>query len=146
MNYHVRDVRPGEADLLLDLARSGMRLVETAGSVQPEREKGDDTRVGAQEAKLARLRPRDLPDDPTHDLLTALPHLGGRPALRQRLEVRLDALDLRHRRANRRLEALGDRMGLLQRQLSGQLHVERELAVPVDVDQLDVVDLADVRD
>src|SRR5215471_4333120 len=105
MNYHVRDVRPGETDLLLDLARPGVRRVETARSVQAEREKCDDTGVGAQEAKLARLRPRDLPDDPAHDLLTTLPNLGGRPALRQRLEVRLDALDLRHCGANGRLEA-----------------------------------------
>ena len=44
------------------------------------------------------------------------------------------------------LVLLGDRVRLLERQLARQLHVQRELRPPVDVDQRDVVHLAHARD
>ena len=65
--------------------------------------------------------------------------------LRERLEVRLHAGDLRHRGADRRLELLGDLVRLLEREVAGQLHVQRQLLVPVDIDQREVVHLADAR-
>src|SRR5256885_1586471 len=53
--------------------------------------------------------------------------------------------DLRHGRADRRLELLGDLMRLFEREVAGQLHVQRQLLAPVDVDQREVVHLADAR-
>ncbi len=55
---HVGDVRPLEADLLFDLARACVRVVEARRPFEPERQEGDEPGVGAQEAKLARLRAR----------------------------------------------------------------------------------------
>ena len=66
--------------------------------------------------------------------------------LGQRLEMRLHAGDLGHGGTDRRLELLGDRVRLVERQLARQLDVQRELGVAVDVDERDVVHLADVRD
>ena len=68
--------------------------------------------------------------------LARFAHLG------ERLEVRLDTRDLRHRGADRRLELLGDRMRLLERQFARQLDVQRELGAAVDVDEREVVHLA----
>ena len=65
--------------------------------------------------------------------------------LRERLEVRLHAGDLGHGGADRRLEVLGDRVRLLEREVAGKLDVQRELGVPVDLDERQVVHLAHAR-
>ena len=54
---HVGDLRVLAPDALLDLARVRMRLGEGALGSMPEREEGDETLVGAEEAELARLGP-----------------------------------------------------------------------------------------
>src|SRR4051812_46274735 len=64
---YVRDVRALEPDLLLDLARTGVCLVDRRRSLEPKREEGHETGVGAQEAKLARLGPGRVPHDALDD-------------------------------------------------------------------------------
>ena len=57
----------------------------------------------------------------------------------------LDRVDLRHGGADRRLESLGDVVRRLERDVSGQLHVQRQLVPPADLDEREVVDLAHIR-
>ena len=59
--------------------------------------------------------------------------------------MRLHTGDLRHGGADRRLELLGDVVRLLERQVTGELHVERELLAAVDVDEREVVHLTHTR-
>src|SRR5581483_4826247 len=94
MNYHVVDVRQRATNLLLDLARPRMCLVESAGRVEAERQEGDEPGIGAEEAELARLGARQLVHDPAHVRLAPGAHLARRAALGERLEVRLHAGDL----------------------------------------------------
>ena len=58
----------------------------------------------------------------------------------------LDADDLRHLRADRRLDLLRDVVRLIERKLARQLQVERDLDAPVDVEDLEIVELSHVRD
>ncbi len=58
----------------------------------------------------------------------------------------LHGVDLRHRGADRTLDLLRDRVRLLERQVPGQLQVQRELRVTADVDDGQVVDLPHARD
>ena len=70
--------------------------------------------------------------------------LAGR-RLPKRLEVRLHAPDLGNVRTDRRLDLLGDVVRLVERKIARKLQVERDLDAPVDLEDLEVVDLAHLR-
>src|SRR6516225_7977720 len=115
MDYHVVDVRPGATDLLLDLARPGVRLLEPARAVEPEREERDEAGGRAEEAKLSRLRSGRLANDASDLRLVTDVHLPGGAAFGQRLEMGLHARDLRNSGTDRRLQLLRDRVCLVER-------------------------------
>src|SRR5580765_5433612 len=95
MNYHVRDVGPLEADLLLDLACARVCIVEAARPVEAEGQERDQTRVGAQEPEPPRLPAGRVADNAGHDRRAVRRHLAALTRLRQRLDVGLDTGDLR---------------------------------------------------
>ena len=60
--------------------------------------------------------------------------------------MRLHAVHLRHRGAHRTLELLGDVVRSLERDVTRELQVQRELGATVDLQEREVVHLADARD
>ena len=60
--------------------------------------------------------------------------------------MRLDVIDLRQRLADRGLDARRDAVGLLERELAGELEVERHLGAVANAEHGDVVDLTHRRD
>ena len=132
------------ADALLDLARARVRLVEPALRVETEGEERDETAVGAQHAQLARFLAGDLADDPL-DIGAVDCDLPAGRRLCERLEMGLHRVHLGDRGADRALHPLRDRVRLLERQVAGQLEVERDLGPSVHLDEREVVDLAHAR-
>ena len=114
-------------DALLDLARracaSSSRLVPSRPSVR------NATRPASVRRKRSSRgsRPVASRDDPQDDAVASESTSLAGALLGQRLEMRLHACDLRHGAADRRLELLGDRVRLVERQRARQLHVQRQL-------------------
>src|SRR5882724_10850584 len=119
MNYHVGDVGPLATDALLDLARPRVRIVEPARALEAERQERDEAAVRAEEAQRSRFSARRLSDDSPHDRFVRGLLLTRLLRLRERLQVRLHAGDLRHCGADRGLELLGDLVRLLEREVAG---------------------------
>ena len=145
MDYHVGNIRPFVTDPLLDLARPCVGVREAARALEAKSQEGDETVVRAEETERARRGSGRLLDDAAHDRFVRRLHLASLLCLRERLEMRLHTGDLRHGGADRRLELLGDVVRLLERQVTGELHVERELLAAVDVDEREVVHLTHTR-
>src|SRR5262249_27869641 len=79
------------ANPFLDLARASVRVLEPARAFEPEREEGDEAAVGAEEANLAWITAGRLAHDAL-DRPLVVRHLTPGARLRQRLEMRLDAV------------------------------------------------------
>ena len=128
----------------ISLARAWASASEVPGS-SDERQVGEQPVVGAQEAQLARRLAGLLAHDPLDEVAVAVDALalGG---LGQRLEVRLHRVHLRHRLDDRALDLGGDLVRVLERQLAGELEVERDLGRVADPHDAQVVDLAHARD
>ena len=141
----VGDLGNGAPHPLLDRARTAMSVGERALAAEGEREEGDDPVVRSHEAHLARwgtglgldgLRDRRLVDD---DLLA------GRD-LGERLEVRLDVRRLGNGREDLPFDELRDLVRLDERQVAGELQVQRDLDPVADLEHGQVVQLAHARD
>src|SRR5205823_14166408 len=108
---------------------------------EPEREVGDEPLVGLEEAKLVRLAPGLLANDARDGRPVARDLVGARSArlagFGERLEVRLHGLDLRHGLADGTLDLLRDLVRLLEREIAGQLEMQRELRPRVERDDAD---------
>src|SRR5581483_2296075 len=108
-----------------------MRVGERRPPGQVQRQIGDEPFVRVEESQLDGIGAGDVANDARHgravvgDLVRAGPRTGD--LLRQRLQVRLDGGDLRDRGADRELDLLGDLMGLVEREVAGELDVERDL-------------------
>ena len=105
----------------------------------------DDAVVRPHEAELARRRARLLADDALDGVRVDLDLARGR-GLGQRLEVRAHVRDLGHRGEDRALDLLGHVVRLVEREVAGELEVQRDLDAPVDVQHGEVVELPHARD
>ena len=114
-----------------------------------EREEGDQPDLGVQEAELARLGARRLDDDLAEGLglrgALALGHGACRRRLGQRLQVRLDRVDLGQRVEDLVLDGGRDLVRVRERITAGELEVEGDLGAPSDLEDDDVVHLAHPR-
>ena len=124
MHDHVGDVGSGAAQPLLDLARPGMRFGERRGRVEPQREEGDDALLRPQQPQLAQRA--------TGGSLGSRLDLGcldelACTCLREWLEVGLHRGDLPDGADDRTLDLLRDLVRLVERQVAGQLQMERDL-------------------
>src|SRR3954454_1309177 len=135
MDDDVRDVGTLAPDPLLDLAGARVRVVEAARAVEAEREERYEPTVGPEEAQRARVAARRVAHDATDDRFVVrlgLARLARLARLGQRLEVRLHAADLRNGGEDRRLQLLRDVVRLVEREVAGQLDVQRKLLAPAD--------------
>src|SRR5437763_2435431 len=124
MNYHVGDVRPLTPDLLLDLARACVGVGEARRAVEAEREERHEPPGRAQEPQGPWLGTRPLLDDASHDGRSRRVDFTCLALIRQRLEMRLHARDLRDRRPHGSLELLGDLWCLVEREVARAIDVE----------------------
>ena len=122
MHDDVSDIRPLSPDELLDPARVCVRVGEGVGA-EPQREVGDETLVGVDEAQLGRIDAQLGADDAAHGRGVARDLRAGR-FLAERLEVRLHRGHLRNRTLDRALDLLADRVRLLEREVAWKLEVE----------------------
>ena len=115
MHDDVGDLRPGEADALLDLARTRVRVGESAATLEPEGQVRDEPVIGVEETQLPWLGAGDLPHDAQDDVALDRVVVAAAPLarLRERLEVRLHGVHFRDGLHDRPLHLLGDRVRLL---------------------------------
>src|SRR2546430_2562786 len=122
MHDDVGDLRALAPDELLDPARVGVRVGKRVRA-EPQRQVGDETLVGVDEAQLGRIDAQLGADDATHGRGVACDLRAGR-FLAERLEVRLHRGHLRNRTLDRALDLLADRVRLLEREVAWKLEVE----------------------
>ena len=126
-----------------------MRVGERAARVHRKREEGDEPDLRVQEAKLARLGPGRLNDDPPERLslrrTLALENRTGRRGLGQRLEVGLHGVHIGQRFEDLVLHRRGDVVCLLEGVPARELEMEGDLGAAADLEHDDVVHLAHTR-
>ena len=116
---------------------------ERRGRVEAERDERDDAFLRPEQPQLAQRATGSALGRGLD--LGCLDELAG-SHLGERLEVGLHRGDLGDGVDDRPLDLLGDLVGLVERQVAGQLQVERELDVTSERDDAEVVDLAHPRD
>src|SRR5262249_5514613 len=121
----VRDLRPLAPDELLDPARVRMGGGKRVGT-QPQREVGDEALVRVDEPQPRRID-AELGEKDAADGRRVAGDFGAGGLLAERLEMRLYRRPLGNRLLDRALDLLGDGVRLLQREVAGELEMEREL-------------------
>src|SRR5262249_32374385 len=124
------------------LARLRVRVGERRRPVERQRQERDQAGVGAEEPQLPRLGAGQRAYDQPYDLGAVRADLAPLGGGAERLPGRLDARDLGDGRPDRRLELLRHLVRLVERQGARELDVQRKLLAAVDVDERDVVHLA----